>query len=134
MEILWKGTVCASFRTTRPKLCGNYCFPQNFHIRKLVEITVFSAVQMYKITDKQIIWWSNKKDLPGVLLTQWKKGLWVHWRKNSKTTIFTLRCWITVSTSLFSDKTFSNLILLLGLLPFSLLHINLSLFLCHLSL
>ena len=45
MEILWKGIVSAM-----QKLCfstefsGNYAFPQNFHIRKLGEITVFYAV------------------------------------------------------------------------------------------
>ena len=33
MKILWKGI--------RPKLCGNCAFPQNFHTRKLGEITDF---------------------------------------------------------------------------------------------
>ena len=28
----------------RPKLCGNYAFPQNFHTQKLGQITVFYAV------------------------------------------------------------------------------------------
>ena len=31
-----------------PKLCGNCAFPQNFHTRKLREITVFFAVIMAK--------------------------------------------------------------------------------------
>ena len=35
VEILWKGTVFAQFRTIRPKLCGNCALPQNFHTRKL---------------------------------------------------------------------------------------------------
>ena len=30
----------------RPKLCGNCAFPQNFHTRKLGEITVFIAVNL----------------------------------------------------------------------------------------
>ena len=37
-KILWKGTA------NRPKLCGNCAFPQNFHTRKLGEITVFYDV------------------------------------------------------------------------------------------
>ena len=41
MEILWKDTVSAKFWAIRPKLCGNCAFPQNFHTRKLVQITVF---------------------------------------------------------------------------------------------
>ena len=47
MEIFWKGTVSAEFRTNRPnrpKLCRNCAFPQNFHTRELGEITVFSVV------------------------------------------------------------------------------------------
>ena len=32
------------FGRFRPKLCGNCVFPQNFHTRKLGEITVFFAV------------------------------------------------------------------------------------------
>ena len=44
MEILWKGTVSAQFRANPPKLCGNCAFPQNFHTRKLGEITPFFAV------------------------------------------------------------------------------------------
>ena len=44
MKILWKGTVSAEFRVIRLKLCGNCAFPQNFHISKLGEITVFFAV------------------------------------------------------------------------------------------
>ena len=55
MEILWKGTVSALFQAIRPKLCGNCPFPQNFHIRKLGEITVFYAV---------LNWW---QDLYGLL-------------------------------------------------------------------
>ena len=40
MEILLKVTVSAKFRAIRPKLCGYCTFPQNFHTRKLVEISV----------------------------------------------------------------------------------------------
>ena len=32
------------FTWNGPKLCGNYAFPQNFHTRKLGEITAFFAV------------------------------------------------------------------------------------------
>ena len=34
----------------RPKLWGNCSFPQNFHTRKLVEITVFFAVFVTLVT------------------------------------------------------------------------------------
>ena len=44
MEILVKGTVSAEFQAILPKLCGNCVFHQNFHTRKLGEITVFYAV------------------------------------------------------------------------------------------
>ena len=43
MDILWKGAVSAEFRAS-PKLCGNCVFRQNFHTRKLGQITVFYAV------------------------------------------------------------------------------------------
>ena len=33
------------FRVDRLKICGNCAFPQNFHTRKLGEISVFYAVQ-----------------------------------------------------------------------------------------
>ena len=44
MEILWKGTVSTEFQKIRAKLCGNCVFPQYFHTRKLVEISVFYVV------------------------------------------------------------------------------------------
>ena len=44
MEILWKDTVSALFQAIRLKLCRNCAFPQNFHTRKLGEITVFLSV------------------------------------------------------------------------------------------
>ena len=46
MEILWKSTVFTQFQTNRPKLYGNCAFPQNFHTRKLGEITAFYAVDV----------------------------------------------------------------------------------------
>ena len=52
MEVLWKGTVSAYFRANRPKLCGNCSFPQNFHTRKLGEITVFFVV--YNVNQCQL--------------------------------------------------------------------------------
>ena len=45
MEILRKGTVAAEFRVIRPKLYGTCAFQQNFHNRKLGEITAFNAVR-----------------------------------------------------------------------------------------
>ena len=39
--ILWKGTVFAQFRGIRSKLFENFAFPQNFHTKKLGQITVF---------------------------------------------------------------------------------------------
>ena len=44
VEILWKDRVSAEFRVIHPKLYGSFAFPQNFHTRKLDEITVFHAV------------------------------------------------------------------------------------------
>ena len=47
MEILWKQTVPAVLGETletRPKIAGNSAFLQNFHIRKLGEITVTYTV------------------------------------------------------------------------------------------
>ena len=44
METLWKDTVYTGFQAIRPKFCGTCDFPQNFHTRKLDEITVFYAV------------------------------------------------------------------------------------------
>ena len=44
METFWKDTVYAGFQAIRPKFCGTCDFPQNFHTRKLDEITVFYAV------------------------------------------------------------------------------------------
>ena len=50
VEILWKGTVSSEFRAIRPKLCGNYVFPQNFHTMKLGGITAFYAALVLSIT------------------------------------------------------------------------------------
>ena len=33
----------------RPKLCGNSAFPQNFHTRKLGEMTIFYVEQLFRI-------------------------------------------------------------------------------------
>ena len=33
-----------TFSSIRPKVCGNYAFPQNFHTRNLGETTVFFAL------------------------------------------------------------------------------------------
>ena len=44
MEILWNGTVSVEFRKNYTELWGYFDFPQNFHTRKLGEITVFYAV------------------------------------------------------------------------------------------
>ena len=37
--------ILPNFLTNSPKLCGNCAFPQNFHTRKLGEISVSKAVQ-----------------------------------------------------------------------------------------
>ena len=47
MEILWKGTFSAQFLANPQKLFGNCSYLQNFHTRKLGEITVFFAVKRY---------------------------------------------------------------------------------------
>ena len=49
VEILWEGIVSAELPVNRRKLCRNYAFPQNFHIRKLGEITVFYAVFCFSL-------------------------------------------------------------------------------------
>ena len=41
MKNLWKRTVFSEFRVNRPKFYGNCKIPQNFHTKKLGEITVF---------------------------------------------------------------------------------------------
>ena len=47
-QILWSGnfvkTQLALFHANSPIHCGNCAFPQNFHTRKLGEITLFHAV------------------------------------------------------------------------------------------
>ena len=43
-EILWKDTVSAKLRSNPTKFSGNYAFSQNFHTKKLGEITVIYAV------------------------------------------------------------------------------------------
>ena len=45
MEIFWKGIGPAELRAICPKLCGNCTFLQNFHTRKIDEISEFYAVQ-----------------------------------------------------------------------------------------
>ena len=45
MEILWKRTVSTWFWVIRPKLYGNYAFPQNFYARKFGENSVFVRVK-----------------------------------------------------------------------------------------
>ena len=42
---MWKFCGKTQFRAIRPKLCGNWAFPQNLHIRKLAAFTVFYTVQ-----------------------------------------------------------------------------------------
>ena len=48
VEILRKGRVSAEFRANRPELCGNCAFPQNFHTKKLGQISIFYAVIGFK--------------------------------------------------------------------------------------
>ena len=45
-----KGTVSPLFRAIRPKLCRNFAFRQNFHSRKLGEITIFYAVNNLELS------------------------------------------------------------------------------------
>ena len=56
MEILRKGTVSAKFRANRPKLCGNCAFPQNFHTKKLGEITIFFEVETPVDLSLELTW------------------------------------------------------------------------------
>ena len=44
VKVLWKDTVSAEFLANCSKLCGNCTLPQNFHTRKLDEITIFYQV------------------------------------------------------------------------------------------
>ena len=48
-----------------PKLFGNCAFPQNFHIRKLAEITVFYAV--YYISCVKMLWRTAKKPICNIV-------------------------------------------------------------------
>ena len=45
MEILWEGIVFAEFRVIRLKLCRDRASPQNFHTRKLGQITVLRSIR-----------------------------------------------------------------------------------------
>ena len=48
-KISAKNTVISpNFLVCRPKLCGNYAFPQNFQTKELGEITVFFTVNINK--------------------------------------------------------------------------------------
>ena len=47
-------TVSAEFWENRPKICGNCAFPQNFHVRKLGEITVFFAVHCFQFFNAEV--------------------------------------------------------------------------------
>ena len=49
MEIICKSTVSAEFQAIRLKLFGNCASPQNFHTRKLGEITLFFVVNSSKL-------------------------------------------------------------------------------------
>ena len=51
MKILWKRTVSTEFRPNGPKLYENCAFQQNFHTRKLDEISVFYAMILMPWTD-----------------------------------------------------------------------------------
>ena len=53
VEILRDGAVYVQFWAIRPKLCGNCAFPQNFHTKKLGEITAFYAVTSPEIVKKR---------------------------------------------------------------------------------
>ena len=48
--LVWKFCGKAQFPNSFGKLCRNCAFPQNFHTRKLGEITVFSAVLVWAQT------------------------------------------------------------------------------------
>ena len=63
MEILRKDTFSAQFRAIRPKLCGNCAFPQNFHTRKLGEISVFYAVVGAEAEEKSLTYGKKLKDV-----------------------------------------------------------------------
>ena len=48
--------VCHSSRNPHSKICGNYSFPQNFHIGKLGEISVF-----YTVPGSRVIFFLHKR-------------------------------------------------------------------------
>ena len=100
MEILWKGTVSTEFRANRPKLCGNCTFPQNFHTRKLVEITVFfaAAANWYS---HSAFWKIQKKSEKIFRFCHIKKtGAWCLKRRN--TVISFLGVWFITHLKIFS--------------------------------
>ena len=47
VEILWKGTVSAYFSANSLNVCGNYVFPENFHIRNLMKLCYFWQCILY---------------------------------------------------------------------------------------
>ena len=51
VKVFWKRTVSGNILVNRSKLCKNCVFPKNFHIRKLVQISVFYAMRDSKYYD-----------------------------------------------------------------------------------
>ena len=87
MEILWKSIVFAYFWAIHPKPYGNFVFPQNFHTRKLFEITVIFAVgslnsKLYQSILRSFL--SNKKSICSFFFSKWKTHRW----NESKTQLF----------------------------------------------
>ena len=64
MEILWKSAVLTGFRAIRPKLRRNCAFSQNFHTRKLGEISVIDAIDLAEQ------WVSKLYRIEGVIAVQ----------------------------------------------------------------
>ena len=68
------------------KLCGNCAFPQNFHTRKLGEITIFYAVQAFLVVycSPTIVTDFSKDKIQWNCSSKWKKITFPNNSSNSK--------------------------------------------------
>ena len=75
-------SICIHFHSERPKICGNWVFPENFHTRKLGEITVFYAVLHIRLRFKYAsseLFSSNTQCYPWPMFTSLSSTIVVHW-------------------------------------------------------
>ena len=92
--------ISSNFLAIRPKLCRNCVFPQNFHTRKLGEITVIYELRV-NWTQKQSPGFVSQKRRSGVPQGCFPVNLLHIFRRPFKKNSFDLRFLWTKSHSLF---------------------------------